>query len=46
MLKLPLVIEFEQHGTDEADDRGLVGEDADDIGAALDLLVDALDRVC
>ena len=45
MLKLPLVVEFEQHGIDEADDGLLIREDADDIGAALNLLVDALDRV-
>jgi hypothetical protein len=29
----------------EADDRGVVGEDADDVRAAADLLVDALERV-
>ena len=46
MPELPLVVEFEQEGADEADDCGLVGKDIDDIGAALDLFVDALDRVC
>ena len=34
-----------QHGPDEADDRGLVGEDPDDVGAAPDLLVEALQRL-
>jgi hypothetical protein len=32
-----------QDGADEADDGGLVGEDADDAGAALDLLVESFD---
>ena len=31
---------FGQHGPDEADDRGPVGEDPDDIGAAADLAVE------
>jgi hypothetical protein len=29
----------------EADQRGVVGEDADDVGARADLLVEALERV-
>ena len=41
----PLVVLLEQDGADEADDGGLVGEDADDLGAALDLAVEALERV-
>lgn len=36
---------LQQHGTDESDDCCFVEEDADDVGAALDLLVEALDRV-
>jgi hypothetical protein len=40
----PLVVLFEEDGTDEANDGLVVGEDADDLGAALDLTVDALDR--
>ena len=36
---------FGEDGADEADDRGAVGEDADDIGAAADLFVQALERV-
>src|SRR5215208_7976505 len=42
----PLVILFEQQRAGEADERGVVGEDADDVGAAGDLAVDALERVC
>ena len=41
----PLVVLFEQDRADEAGDGGLVGEDADDLGAALDLAVEALERV-
>ena len=41
----PLVVLFEQHGTDESDDRGVVGEDPDHVAAPLDLLVDPLERV-
>jgi hypothetical protein len=33
------IILFEENGADEPDDGGLVGEDADDLGAALDLAV-------
>jgi hypothetical protein len=33
---------FGQHGADEADQRVTVGEDADDVGAAADLLVESL----
>ena len=38
----PFVVLFGQHGADEADQRGAVGEDADDVGAAADLLVEPL----
>jgi hypothetical protein len=41
----PLVVLFEQDGTDEAGDGGLVGEDADDLGASLDLAVQAFERI-
>jgi hypothetical protein len=34
-----------EQGADEADDRGSVGEDADDVGAAADLAVEPLERV-
>jgi hypothetical protein len=33
---------FSEHGADEADQRRAVGEDADDVGAAADLLVEPL----
>src|SRR5262249_34833638 len=36
LLQLPLVVLLEQHRTDQPDNRGLVGEDPDDIGAALE----------
>ena len=39
MLKLPLVIGFEQDRADQADDAVLVREDADDVSAALYFLV-------
>ena len=45
VLALPLVILLEKHRADQADDRVLIWEDADDIGAAFDFLVQALERV-
>jgi hypothetical protein len=42
---LPFVVLFGEHGADEADDRAAVGEDADDVAAAADLLVEPLERV-
>ena len=39
VLQLPFVVLLEQHGADQPDNRGLVGEDPDDIGAAFDLFV-------
>ena len=36
---------LDQQRAGEADHRGVVGEDADDVGAAADLAVDALERV-
>ena len=41
----PFVVLLEQDGADEADDGLFVREDADDVGAALDLAVEALERV-
>src|SRR6188472_1156060 len=41
----PLVVLFEEDCSDEACDGGLVGEDADDLGAALDLAVYPLERI-
>jgi hypothetical protein len=40
---LPFVVDVGQDGADEADHGWLVGEDADDAGAAFDLLVDPLE---
>ena len=36
---------LDQEHAGEADQRGVVGEDADDVGAPADLAVDALERV-
>ncbi len=41
----PLVVLLEEDGPDETGDGGLVGEDAEDLSAALDLSVDLLERV-
>jgi hypothetical protein len=38
----PFVVLFGEHGADQPDQRGAVGEDADDVGAAADLAVEAL----
>jgi hypothetical protein len=45
VLQLPLVVLLEQDRADQPDDRSFVGEDADDVGAALDLLVEPFERV-
>jgi hypothetical protein len=45
-LDRPVVVLLEEDGADQAGDGGLVWKDADDIGAALDLAVEAIDRVC
>ena len=44
-LEQPLVVLLEQDGADQPGDAGLVGEDADDVGAPFDFLVQALQRV-
>ena len=41
----PFVALFHEDGTDEAGDRSFVGKDSDDIGAALNLAVEAFDGV-
>ena len=41
----PVVVLLGEHGADEADDGGVVGEDLHDVGASLDLLVEPLERV-
>src|SRR5512134_1961632 len=45
VLELPVVVGLEEDGADEADDRVLVREDADDIGPPLDLLVETFQWV-
>lgn len=45
-LDCPFVILFEQDRADESDDSVVVGKDADDIGAALDLAVETFDGIC
>ena len=42
---LPLLVLFEQDGSDQAGDAVPVGEDLHDVGAALDLTVETLDGV-
>src|SRR6266536_2562689 len=44
-LNSPFVILLKQQGPDEAGDGAFIGEDADNIGAALDLAVEAFERV-
>lgn len=41
----PLVVLFEEQCADEAQDGVVVWEDADDVGAALNLAIQPLDRV-
>ena len=45
MLQLPFIVLFQKHGADQPDDRWLVGEYADHIGAPLHLLVQPLPGV-
>ena len=42
---LPLVVGLDHHRGDQALDGGVVGEDPDHVGAALDLSMEALERV-
>ena len=44
-LDRPFIILFQQDGADEACNRFFIGEDADDVGAPLDLAIEALDRI-
>jgi hypothetical protein len=44
-LELPFLLLLQQLAAHQAGDRGVIGEDTDDIGAALDLLVEPLERV-
>jgi hypothetical protein len=41
----PFVVLFEQDSADEACDGRFVGEDADNLGAALDLAIEAFQRI-
>ena len=41
----PLVVLLQEQRGDEAHDRRLVGEDGDDVGAPLDLAVEAFERI-
>jgi hypothetical protein len=41
----PFIVLLEQNSTDEADDGGFAGEDADDLCAALDLAVEASEGI-
>ena len=45
VLELPLVVLFEQDGSDEPRDGRLVGEDADEVGATLHLRVQPFDQL-
>jgi len=45
MPELPFIVPFEPDRSDQAGDGDLVREDADDIRPALDLLVQALERI-
>lgn len=42
----PFIVLFEQQRADETNDGIVVGKDADDFCAPLDLAVETLDRVC
>ena len=45
VLQLPFIVLLEQYRANQPNDGGLIGKDADDIGAPLDLLVEPLERV-
>ncbi|AMM86028.1 transposase [Martelella sp. AD-3] len=42
----PFVVLLQEQGTDQSDDGVVVGEDANDFSASLDLAVETLDRIC
>jgi hypothetical protein len=44
-LQLPVLVLLQQHSSHQAGDGGVVGEDAEDAGAAFDLLIDPLQQV-
>ena len=45
-LDSPFVVLLQKDGSDQADDGGVVGKDADDVGAAFDLTVEPFEAVC
>src|SRR6185295_7526959 len=42
----PFVVLLQEQRADETHDRRLVGKDGDDVGAPLDLAVEAFERIC
>ena len=46
VLQLPFVILFQQHRAAQPNDRCFIGEYANDIGSALNLLVQPFQRIC
>ena len=44
-LDRPLIVLFKQQCADEADDGGFIGEDADNLAAALDLAIESFEWV-
>lgn len=44
-LQLPFLLLLQQLAAHQAGDRGVVGEDADDVGASFDLLIEPVQRV-
>src|SRR6266850_8450049 len=45
VLQLPFIVLLEQYRANQPNDGGFIGEDADDVGAPLDLFVEPLERV-
>jgi hypothetical protein len=45
VLQLPFIVLLEQYRANQPNDGGLIGKDADDVGAPLDLLVEPLQWV-
>lgn len=44
-VQAPLIISFEHHGGNQAHDGGVIGEDADNVGATLNFRIQPLQRV-
>jgi hypothetical protein len=45
MILDPILVDFDRERPDQTQSAFLVGEDADDMGAALELLVDAFEHI-